>query len=69
MKTIKSRIEDLEKRHENKPIMVLWGDWNDENLCRVGEDVFTWAEAKKRFENEHYLIFVQYVDDWRANDY
>jgi hypothetical protein len=68
MKTIKTRVEDLEKRHETKPILVLWGDWNDETVCRAGDtqgEPMPWEDAKERFGNDYFLICVKYVEDWR----
>lgn len=69
MKTIKTRVEALERTKENKPILVLWGDLKDENICWVRKNSFTWAEAEERFGNDYFLIRVQYVNDWRGNDY
>lgn len=72
MKTINKRIEDLETRTEAKPIMVLWGDWDDETICHVGgmmaEETMVWDEAIERYQKDNVLICVNYVDDWRANN-
>lgn len=67
MKTINKRVEDLEENNATKPILVLWGDWNDADICRVGDDgpVLAWEEAEERFGENNILIRVKYVDDWR----
>lgn len=69
MKTINKRVEELETRHENKPILVLWGDWDNSEMCHVGgmlaDETMPWEDAIERFEEKNTLICVNYVDDWR----
>jgi len=64
VKNIAQRIEELEHGHAEKPIMVLWGDWDDETICHLGGarsgDTMPWAEAKERFEPNNTLICVKY---------
>jgi len=71
MKTINKRIEDLENPQSDKPIMVLWGDWEDKTICHIGgmrsDETLLWEEAIEKFQEKHTLICVNYVDDWRAN--
>ena len=72
MKTINKRVEDLEERNQAaKPIVVLWGDWDDKTICHIGgmkaDETMVWEDAIARFEDKHTLICVNYVDDWRAN--
>ena len=71
MKTIKTRIEELENGVGPKPILVLWGDTQNPYICRVGNDenadVMLFAEAEERFGHTHQLIAVRYVDDWRRD--
>jgi len=68
MKTNKKRVEDLENGQSPlKPILILWGDWENKNICRVDESgpALAWDEAEKRFGSENILIRVKYVDDWK----
>jgi hypothetical protein len=50
---------------EPKPILILWGDAENPDVCRVGDDgvVLQWAEAEAQFGDEFTLICVQFVDD------
>jgi len=72
MKTIKNRIETLEERNGSKPILVLWGDWEDENICHIGgmraDETLPWPEAEERFGKTHDLICVHYVEEWRNDE-
>jgi hypothetical protein len=67
MKTPKKRIEDLEDGQSPKPILILWGDWKDPDVCRVGDvdPPLPWDEAEKRFGSENTLIRVKYVVEWK----
>jgi len=68
MKTINKRVEELENRGGAMPILVLWGDLDNPDICRVGDDngeIMAWAEAKKAHENTHTIICVRYVEDGR----
>jgi hypothetical protein len=66
MKTINKRVEELEERHETKPIMVLWGDWDDKTICHIGgmkaAETMPWEDAIARFESNNTLICVNYVE-------
>jgi len=72
MKTINKRVEALEERRAEKTILVLWGDWHDKTICHIGgmkaEETMPWEDAIARFQENHDLICVNYVDDWRANN-
>ena len=71
MKTIKKRIETLEERNGPKPFLVLWGDWDNPDICHVeveNGDPLPWASAKERFGQTHNLICVQYVEKWRNDE-
>jgi len=72
MNSINKRLDDLEERNQAaKPIMVLWGDWDDKTICHIGgmfgEETMPWEDAIERFESNHTLICVNYVEDWRSN--
>ena len=51
MKTINKRVEDLETGVGPKPIMILWGDMDDSNICRVDDvgEALLWDAAIERF--------------------
>jgi hypothetical protein len=68
MKTNKKRVEDLENGQSPlKPILILWGDENDDAICRVDDDgpALAWAEAEEKFSEEYQLIAVRYVVEWK----
>jgi len=65
MKTINKRVEALENGVGSKPILVLWEDYENPDICRDKDgEAFSWAEAEARYESEYTLICVRYVDDW-----
>ena len=72
MKTINKRLDDLEERNGPKPILVLWGDWDDKTICHIGgmrsDETLPWEEAIERFSETNTLMCVNYVDDWRSYD-
>jgi len=68
VKTIDKRIEELEKRKNPTDILVLWGDYDNPDICRLGDDVFTWAEAEQRFGKDYVLICVKYAEGDYEND-
>jgi len=69
MKNIDKRIEELEKRKNPTDILVLWGDYDNPDICRVDDEVFTWDAAKQRFGDDYVLMCVRYVEgDKYEND-
>jgi hypothetical protein len=68
MKTINKRVEDLENRGGPKPFLVLWGDRDNPDICRVDDDAeaLEWDDAVERFSSDYYVICVRYVDDRRS---
>jgi hypothetical protein len=70
VKTINKRVEDLENGQSPlKPILILWGDENNDAICRVDDagQPLGWDNAIERFSQNHTVICVRYVDDWRAD--
>ena len=69
---INRRIEDLEKPGSDNPVLVLWGDWDNPDICRAGgmlsEETLPWDEAIERYQENYILMCVRYVDDWRKNE-
>lgn len=71
-KSIKSRINDLENKTPELPIMVLWGDWDDPDLFYTDSDrqgdPITWEAAEAKYSRDYQIIKVVYTQDWRPND-
>jgi len=67
MPTINKRIEDLETRKPDLPVLIIWEDLEKPGLWIVNGESVTWAEVETRYANRE-IIKVVYVDDWRAND-
>lgn len=65
MKTINKRVEELENRGGPMPFLVLWGDRDNPDICRVDGEALEWDDAIERFGSDNYVICVHYVDDWR----
>jgi len=61
MKTINKRLKKLEERKPTD-FLVLWGDRDNPDICRVDGEIFTWSEAEQRFGNDYVLMCVRYVD-------
>ena len=67
MNSINKRIEELEKRKKDLPVLIVWECFNKPGYWNVdGEDI-TWEEVETRYSNRE-IVRVVYVDDWRAND-
>ena len=70
MKTINKRVEELENGHGPKPVLILWGDWDNPDICRAAKvgEAMQWDAAIERFSSDHMVICVRYVDDWRKEN-
>ena len=72
MKTINKRLEDLEIGQTEKPILVLWGDWDNPDICRIGgmrsEETLLWSEAIERYQDDYVLFCVNWGDG-RNNEF
>jgi len=62
MPTTNRRLEKLEERKPQMGYLVLWGDADNPDICRVDGEVFTWSEAKRRFGNDYVLMCVRHID-------
>jgi hypothetical protein len=54
--TLKRRVTSLENKTPELPIMVLWGDWDNPDLCytnsdREGEPI-TWQAAEGKYTRD-----------------
>mgnify|MGYP001316076269 CR=1 FL=1 len=64
MQTINKRLEKLEEARKPTDFIVLWGDRDTPDICRVDGEVFTWSEARRRFGEDYILMCVRYVENW-----
>lgn len=82
-KTLRARLEDLENKRGDLPIMVFEQTWDNEdlfypagknyNIMRKAEmvdqkDLLTRAEALELAGDRFDTIFIVYVKDWRGVD-
>lgn len=82
-KTIKQRLDELENKRGQLPVMVFEQTWDNEdlfypagknyNIMRKAEmvdkkDLLTRAEALELAGDTHDVIFIVYVKDWRGVD-
>lgn len=70
MKSLKTRINDLENQHPERPIKAIFQDFDNPNLWHLDprcyeSEALTWDEVEKRYP-DHDFIQVTYTDDWRA---
>ena len=69
VKTIKSRINDLENQNPKKPFKAVFRDWDNHDLWHdrpqtEGVESYTWDEIEARY-SDYDLLQVWYTTDWR----
>lgn len=82
-KTIKQRLDELENRRGNMPVMVFEQTWDNPDLFYLAgknynimqkreavdkKDLLTRAEALELAGDRFDTIFIVYVKDWRGSD-
>jgi len=82
-KTLKARLEDLENKRGDLPIMVFEQTWDNPDLFYLAKshngimpkqseidkkDLLTRAQAEAMAGDTHDAIFIVYVKDWRGVD-
>lgn len=69
MKSIRSRISELEKQSPVRPIKGIYQDWDDPELWHFEGPqegaALTWDQVLRQYP-DHDFIKVTYTDDWKA---
>lgn len=80
-KTLKTRLDELENRRGDLPIMVFEQTWDNPDLFYLAgknynimqkketvdkKDLMTRAQAEAMAGDTHNVIFIVYVKDWRG---
>jgi len=69
-KTIKSRVDDLEKGHGKRPMIAIFEDRDDPNLwhpARRESDPISWEEVEAEYD-EYLIIKVTYEAKYAKNN-
>jgi len=68
MPTINKRIEALENKKNDLPVVVVWEDLETPGLWKVNDEKMTWSEFEKRYLGRD-IVKVIYIDDWRGKEF
>lgn len=64
-KSIDSRLEDLEKKSRELPVIIVWQDIDDPELYHVGsresETLLPWDQVEEKYQ-DYVVIRVTYAD-------
>jgi hypothetical protein len=54
-KGIEGRLEDLEKKSRERPVIIVWQDLDDPELYHVGsresETLMTWDQVEEKYQD------------------
>jgi hypothetical protein len=69
-KSIDSRLEDLEKKSRERPVIIVWQDLDNRELYHVGgrdaASMMTWDEIEEKYQ-DYVVIRVTYADGNRES--